>query len=541
MEGYENNHVVEEWIQGVYVNRGINAELTLKYCAEIERYALEENDGALLGFSYFYQGETYYGLNDGENLFKYIAKSLTYLDQSGQRELMVRAYNILAITSGSRGNVPVSMDYYLAGLNYCKKYGLTEEENMINLNLGSLYMNHSQYAEAQGYFEKVQDFLNRHQGEEKFLAWQICVSMDLGKCYMMRGMMERAKEYYDKIDEEYLQKLDHVEVLAVLCFKAGFYHKMGREQDRDRCIEEIHQQMNEDFAIMDIFDDLYDFCLLLLELKRDDVLWDTLTVLETLTKRAEIVNLQRKIIGLKIKYYRSIGENAGYLQAAGLFYELTEVTEKENQYMITSMINVRNSLEKANEQRKKAEEANQKLLKKSETDQLTGLSNRYRLNDYSEKVFERCMETGRPMAVEILDIDYFKQYNDNYGHQKGDQCIFAVAGQLKAMQNEKIFCARYGGDEFIVIYEDMSRDEVLSKAEELRKRIMELKIEHLYSQVLPLVTITQGICYAIPEHGNKNWDFLHVADMMLYRVKKQRRNDICMGSLEEESDQTPVS
>lgn len=287
-------------------------------------------------------------------------------------------------------------------------------------------------------------------------------------------------------------------------------------------------------AIMDVFDDFYEMCQLLVELDKDNELWDIINILEDLAKKAKIINLQRKLIALKIKYYRMHQDNAGYLQAAGLYYELTEMMERENQYMITNMINVRSSLERAKERSRKVEAANKQLQKKSETDQLTGLSNRYRLNDHSEEIFARCKDRSKPLAVEILDIDYFKQYNDNYGHQAGDNCIMAIADQLKKMQNDHIFCARYGGDEFIIIYEGMSEREVFEAADRLRSSIMDLRIEHLYSAALPIVTISQGICYDIPEGENRCWDYLHTADMMLYRVKNKSRNNVCFGRLNTE-------
>ena len=135
--------------------------------------------------------------------------------------------------------------------------------------------------------------------------------------------------------------------------------------------------------------------MLLLELDRNELLWEIMNILEDLTKQANIVNLQRKIVSLKIKYYRAHGEGAGFLQAAGLHYQLTEMVEQENQNMIKSMMDVRNSLEQANEQRRIVEEANLRLQQKSETDQLTGLANRYRLNAYSENVLTVASKTAR--------------------------------------------------------------------------------------------------------------------------------------------------
>lgn len=531
MDFQEYGENVRGWVNEVYRSRGIDAERTLKSCQEIEEYARSTNDAKLLGFAYYYSGETYYGLNDGENLFKYITKAITYLDQSQQWELVARAYNIMAITSSNRGNAPIAMDYYLTGLNYCKKYHTPEIEGIINLNLGTLYMNYGQHNDALQYFERSYQYFKDNKENEEYKVCRICLYVSMGKCYMLRGMMEKAQEYSDLLDQECAEDMNSIDWLCVYCFKVSLYHMQGKISMRDEMIHEIHSKISEDFAIMDIFDDLHDLCSLLLELDFGDVFWDIIHVLESLTKRAKIINLERRIIALKIKYYRAHHDNAGYLQAAGLYYELTERMEKENQYMIMNMIQVRNSLELANEKRKTAEEANQRLVQKSETDQLTGLANRYRLNDYSEKAFVRCLKNRQPLAVEILDIDYFKQFNDNYGHQAGDKCIAAIAQQLKKMQNDSVFCARYGGDEFIIIYENMTREEVLDLSSALRSNIVALGMEHQYSLAHSVVTISQGICYDIPQSENKNWDFLHTADMMLYRVKKQSRNSICMGDL----------
>lgn len=531
MEFAGKDRKVNEWISEVQKNRGIDAELTLDYCKKIEEYAREKENKALLGYAYYYSGETYYGLNDSEKLFQYISKALTYLDESEQWELMARAYNIMAIVSTNRGNIPVAMDYYLTGLSYCKKGSIADIENMINLNLGTLYMNNGQYKDALGYFEKSYSYTRAHKDVPEYLTAITCVYLGIGRCYLRQGMLEAAGKYCDKLDSECVPNLENIDVICVLCYKAWYYHYAKRDVARDNCIEEIHSRMKTEFAIMDVFDDLYDVCMLLLELERSELLWEIMTILEDLTRRANIVNLQRKIISLKIKYYRANGKGAEFLQAAGLHYQLTEMVERENQNMIKSMMDVRNSLEQANEQRRIVEEANLRLQQKSETDQLTGLANRYRLNAYSENVFDRCKKGRTPMAVEILDIDYFKQYNDNYGHQAGDGCISAIAAELKKMENERVFCARYGGDEFIIIYENMTLEEIANEAEGLRRRIMGLKMEHRYSLALPIVTVTQGICYDVPVGENKNWDFLHTADMMLYRVKKQCRNNICIGAL----------
>ena len=527
------NGKVRTWMIEVEKNRGVNAGLVLKYCEEIEKYAVENDDIRLLGLVCFYMGETYYLLNDGEKLFHYITRAITYLDESEQWKQLAEAYNIMAITSLNRGNAPIAMDYYLTGLNYCKKYGITQQENIINLNVGTLYLMNGQENEAQKYFEKVKFYVERNPQIEDYANLMTCIYANLGRCYLQKGMVDKAQECVEQIDKSYWDSLHKAEKLYILCFKARFYDTTGKTALCEECVEQIHMQMDADMAIMDIFDDFYDFGELLLDMDKDDVFWDTVTILEKMIKSSRIINLQRKIVSLKIKWYRKNCQDDEYLQATGLYYELTEIMERENRYMIANMLGVRSSLEHANEKRKEAEAANEQLQKKSETDPLTNLANRFRLNDYSAEAFEHALEKGGKLAVEILDIDYFKEYNDNYGHQAGDECILAIAGELRKMQSQGVFCARYGGDEFIVIYEGMTEEEVFDRAGKLRQNIMALNMEHAYSKAAKIVTVSQGICFDIPREENKNWDFLHVADTMLYQVKRQSRNNIVMGNLQQ--------
>ena len=166
------------------------------------------------------------------------------------------------------------------------------------------------------------------------------------------------------------------------------------------------------------------------------------------------------------------------------------------------------------------------MHKKSETDPLTGMYNRFRLNEYSDELMKRAAKKKCPVAVEILDIDYFKQYNDNYGHQAGDKCIKFIAEILIEMsQEEGIFAARYGGDEFVLIYEGYDKEQVIERVEKLSERVKNGNFEHLFSLVDNVVTITQGICFAKKVSDHSIFKLLNQADTMLYEVKQKSRNN----------------
>lgn len=316
MEFKEYSKAVMAWVDGVMQNRGADAEKTLKYCADIEQYAKQTGDPKLLGFAYYYAGETYYVLNEGEQLLKTITRAITYLDQAEQWDMVARAYNILAIAFLNRGNTPIALDYYLTGLGYCKKYKLANEENVINLNLGTLYLGNEQWNEAQRYFEKVSSDIKAYPKTPNYYGLMSCVAVCLGRCFMQREQNERVQAQLDYLDQVCWEHMQKIERLSALIFKAEYYHRVGRITLREECIEQIRGLVDMDMAVMDIFDDVYGLCRLLLEIDQEDVFWDIVAVLEKLTKNANIANLQRKIVSLKILCYRRKQDEAAYLEEA---------------------------------------------------------------------------------------------------------------------------------------------------------------------------------------------------------------------------------
>ena len=122
----------------------------------------------------------------------------------------------------------------------------------------------------------------------------------------------------------------------------------------------------------------------------------------------------------------------------------------------------------------------------------------------------------------------------------GDSCLIQVADAVHSLgENPGIHTARYGGDEFVILYENYSREEVDRLAGQLREKIHALNIEHKYSKASDHVTISQGLFHRVPSEGNKIWDFLYCADMVLYGIKKRGKNgykvDTSFENISEES------
>ncbi|MCR5665281.1 MAG: diguanylate cyclase [Eubacterium sp.] len=172
------------------------------------------------------------------------------------------------------------------------------------------------------------------------------------------------------------------------------------------------------------------------------------------------------------------------------------------------------------------------LKQKAQQDAMTGAANRAGLAEKSEIFYDECYNEHKTFGVAITDIDGFKEYNDNYGHMMGDECIKKVVEVLQSVTGENVFLARYGGDEFTMLYKGLNRDEIEESTKEIRARLEEYKIIHEYSPVSDHITISQGICVGIPKNDVTYVDFLHHADQALYQAKKGGKNGYRIVSIE---------
>ena len=530
MDNSKYNEIVRSWMQTVEENCMQDAELTLKYCNDIIEYGLKIKDDALVSYGYYYCAVEYYILNDGTHFFESVTNALSYLSTLEEYGMMARCYNFLGITATNRGNAVIAADYYQNATEYAFKAGERMFAATIGVNIGALNVICGRYLEAIDVLKPVGDYFTSHTDLPNRQRYLLVWHENMTKAHLLSGNLEAASKHLQHIESECGDLEEHYTMMSVYCIAAMYYHLVGDVKKRDENIARVHKMTDANVPIMDLFHDYYDYCKLLLEIDKKDEFWHLIDIMEATVKSLDFTNLQLRLIALKIKFYRKNHQNAEYLQGAGLYYELSERSEMESQNMMNNVLNLRKRLQKIQQE-------NVILQLKAETDPLTGLANRSRLNDQSEQIFAKCLEEGRSLTVEIFDIDDFKGFNDHYGHQKGDECLVRIAEVLKTMETEHgAFVARYGGDEFILIYEDITWEQAEEYAKELRQKVVDAAIPFPHSSIAEVVTITQGLCWNVPVEQNRMWDYLHAADDMLYRTKKRARNHYSLGDLKETED-----
>lgn len=173
------------------------------------------------------------------------------------------------------------------------------------------------------------------------------------------------------------------------------------------------------------------------------------------------------------------------------------------------------------------QEANFKLESLSTLDGLTGISNRRSFDNYMDMSLKNCFRSDKPISLIMADIDFFKNYNDNYGHLKGDECLIKVAKAMASSIKRPLdFVARYGGEEFAVILPETDEDGAMVIAEIIRKDIEALQITHEHSAASPYVTLSLGIKTIVPKVNYSINEFIENADKALYNSKLNGRNQV---------------
>lgn len=156
-------------------------------------------------------------------------------------------------------------------------------------------------------------------------------------------------------------------------------------------------------------------------------------------------------------------------------------------------------------------------------DPLTGIANRRSLQLLLDKEIQRQHQTNAELSLIMLDVDYFKKYNDHYGHQAGDECLIKVARCLEsATRNSQDVVARFGGEEFIMLLPDTSQQQAAMIAERVKINLQAMALEHKDSPVAPFVTLSQGIASCVP--GTSAARLIAEADAALYQAKEAGRN-----------------
>lgn len=261
-----------------------------------------------------------------------------------------------------------------------------------------------------------------------------------------------------------------------------------------------------------------------INLNSDDNSWIGTNYIEECDKASEMGDEFGSIAGKGIKSVIEEVEKAFYFEYPchspqknrWFAMRVTPLQIKQEKYFVISHQDIT--------ERKLSEE---KIMSLAHLDGLTNIPNRRAFDEFLDSEWKRCFRLNKPISLAIIDIDYFKQLNDTYGHQFGDESLIKISALLaKYVNRPSDFCARYGGEEFVLVWGDTSLSHSLEFVNDLLQKIAQLQIPYCEDATNRYLTVSIGLAVMTPSNDTSETELISQADSMLYQAKRTGRNKI---------------
>ena len=523
IESYSTN--IQKLYEQVKQDKALHDKHAMLHAKAFLKEAKKTEDASLIGVAYFYLGSACFDFKHNNKDFQTsLQQAILYLQNTEETGYLMQVYNHLGIDAHNHGNIQLSMDYYMKALNLLGSQDPTEITAMIMFNIGQIYIQIEEYKIALRYIKEAHRIIHKLPTTERAMleGYCYCSEGNINLLLHRQASARRSLAGLDKVISESAAPEEISQDLFFMLFRIRMSNEEGDEAARDRQIQLFLQQLKRGEMDLGSITEVLDFIQLMIEIEHYNAAEETVCYTAPILAESDIPNIQESFAKHRITLYSQMNDEAAYLGALNDYYRYAELHKSSANKAYAIALETRLSLDAMKKE-------NERLSAAANTDRLTGIPNRGALNDYLEEVFEDCYHMEESLGIEFLDIDFFKEYNDTYGHQAGDEVLIKIAGILKGFtEDSRIYVGRYGGDEFVVVYRNMTDEEIMKIAEEIRNRVLALGISHKYSKTSPIVTVSQGIRNRVPKSGNKLWDFLYTADNALYQVKKTQKGQIML-------------
>ena len=524
ISGYDRETV--ELIEKVFDQKRDLSEEVLVTLSELREIAYGREDFTLRGFVHFHIADALYSFEKGYESFREnLAKAVSYFELAGEGELLARAYNYVAVDALNNGSFDVAYFYLMNAMHTCEKIESNYLLSIINNNIGQVYARMHSYEKAIGYV-RIGTKLQTLGPKDDFYYHQNMINgyFSEGMLCSLMGDIAGAKEadaQIAKLEEEADVSSMPSVFMPISMLRMIISILEGNEEEYEARSKDIIEKLQDARRVYDFITDVEDFCHILIDYGKMDAAKEVLKIMKDTVEASPVIQMKRIISSLEIAYFEKMGDVEQVNLHLREQYDLAEQQQAEQNRIYQYSIDLINIM---NEQRKEQERIrleNEQLQSQVQKDPLTGLANRFKLDQTIPSMLEDAKRNGTSLAVSMMDVDKFKDYNDNYGHLAGDLCLQKVANAIQEISDKHgLFCARFGGDEFVMLYENKSDEEIMSIAHELGKRVIEEDIAFGDMGEAGRISISQGICNSIPSDGQDQNDFLNEADNALYAVKK---------------------
>ena len=481
---------------------------------EMLSVAKKTNDPTLIGYVYHTLSFAEFFITGRYKKFaQHLKQAAKYIAVSKDETELTHIYYLTALDALNKGMFDISHRFFLESRSLAGKIGIPLAAAIMDLNIVQVLMHIESFEEARKYVKasisairSSKQHIYHYKNLTTLYMEDVLISLELGENDQARKIMARAERHIAK----------HRELLTgaillkyeITSLRMELLNRSVRmsEDRKARLCETIRMTPN----IYSYMEDLLRLCKVLIRKKKTAWVKSIIEAIEANAPEDEATRALKLFAEIKIEYYRAIGDEVE-LEAA--FKEedralaIQIANRKEAYRYVMDLAKFTGNIRRT---RKTAITEQDKLTQIAKYDGLTNIPNRFGANLYLDEAFEKAYRDGTRLGVVYLDLDGLKFINDTQGHLAGDACLVEMGRILsKHMESGEFYAARYGGDEFMLIYENATTKEIKDSLRAMEKELS--------------VRFSSGIKNGIPKGRDKSWQYTELADKALYEEKKRKK------------------
>lgn len=520
---------------GLYLKDPVKS---MKMARQILREGKALNDDEAVAYGHYLIGVSLFGGGRREDMLKHAQNAVAYFLNTDDLLTLAKSQNLLGIAYASMEEYHHALENYMASLHTVERSNKyrTMKHTLIN-NIGTCYYALGDNKTAIRYMNKVYNRIKHNKKPDIDLLNTICYN--LSDMYEKVGEMDKAVYYADECAKLFEENSNPIEKILYFCRRTKLYYACGDEENGNIFSDKVIERIKLGESSYELLDDFEWIALHQIEkgeYDRADFLADYLL------EYADVTGFTLD----KIRAYRvqaSYFEHVKKYERAVHFYCLIDKLNQEykDNLLRNQLIAVENSvkLEKRMEEMKTSADRKELEINK---DALTGLLNRRAMSTVLERYIERGKAKDTTIGCVFIDVDFFKEYNDTYGHVKGDEVLQKLSAVcLRAESGRKhVHFARYGGDEFFGMLSGYTDEQLVTLANEIDQEIQGLNIEHRHPHATGKVTVSIGIVNMRLNDEHSIIDIVNKSDKALYHSKERGRNSIYLIGSDKSANTTDI-
>jgi len=483
----------------------------------------ESGDTVLVGVACRALGVVEVRLGRRDEALSDALKAVALLEETGDYNLMFRAYMFLGFAYDTQESFQMALANYDKAYQIIKKHRIQGMWRIYTLNnIASCYHTMGDLKTSIRLFGECLRLGRLHTPED--YTDLVSYGINLADCLMEAGEPEKAMETLKSMAEW----IDRVDMKAMAC---DYYirlaltaYKMDHAAEGSEYVDKALDIAGEASTEYVLYEDLREAAHILVTNGRREPAEKIAGLMRALAKKSDHTMDQLTANRMLADYYKNIGE---YERAMEYYERLDGLFDKRLRELKSIQLNVHKKIRGADAEIHKLNQRVKESEEQASVEPLTKLLNRTALLRVASEFIETATRKREKVGAIFLDIDYFKECNDTYGHAKGDEIIREVARACRKEETEKVRFARYGGDEFFGITHGLRDEEVAEVARRICARVRKLDIPNKKNPNGGRVTLSAGVVNIVmTERTNTIIDIANYADKAVYHAKNTGKNAI---------------